>query len=63
MKKYFAILAIIILPFFAKAQLGKYEEVVYLKNGNIYHGVIIEQIPGVSLKIKSSDQKCVQCKN
>jgi hypothetical protein len=62
MKKYFAILAIIILPFFAKAQLGKYEEVVYLKNGNIYHGVIIEQIPGVSLKIKSSDRNVFNVK-
>lgn len=62
MKKYFAILAIFILPFFAKAQLGKYEEVVYLKNGNIYHGVIIEQIPGVSLKIKTSDRSVFNIK-
>jgi hypothetical protein len=30
-----------------------YEDVVYLKNGSIIHGIIIEQIPNESLKIKS----------
>ena len=29
-----------------------YTEVVYLKNGSIIKGVIIEQVPNVSLKIK-----------
>ena len=32
-----------------------YTEVVYLKNGSIIKGVIIEQVPNVSLKIKTSD--------
>ncbi len=27
--------------------------VVYLKNGSIIHGIIIEQVPNVSIKIKS----------
>ena len=31
------------------------QEVVYLKNGSIIKGVIIEQVPGVSLKIKTYD--------
>jgi hypothetical protein len=34
---------------------GEYIEVVYLKNGSIIRGVIIEQIPNVSLKIKTKD--------
>lgn len=32
------------------------EEVVYLKNGSIIRGVIIEQIPGTSLKIQTKDR-------
>jgi len=32
-----------------------YEDVVYLKNGGIIRGVIIEQIPGQSLKIQTRD--------
>jgi len=32
-----------------------YEDVVYLKNGNVIHGIIIEQIPKESLKIKTAD--------
>jgi hypothetical protein len=32
-----------------------YQEVVYLKNGSIIKGVIVEQIPGVSLKVKTAD--------
>ena len=31
------------------------EDVVYLKNGSVIHGVIIEQIPNVSIKIKTHD--------
>lgn len=33
-----------------------YEEVIYLKNGSIIRGVIIEQIPGKSYKIKTKDR-------
>ena len=29
------------------------EDVVYLKNGNLYRGMIIEQVPNVSLKIET----------
>ena len=38
--------------FCANAQ-NNYEDVVYLKDGSIIHGMIIEQIPNVSIKIKS----------
>lgn len=33
----------------------KYEDVVYLKNGSIIHGTIIEQVTGESIKIKTND--------
>jgi hypothetical protein len=39
--------------FFAHGQ--HYEEVVYLKNGSIIRGAIIEEIPNVSIKIKTYD--------
>jgi hypothetical protein len=39
----------------AKGQ-GDMEDVVYLKNGSIIHGIIIEQVPGVSIKIQTADR-------
>lgn len=33
----------------------KYQDVVYLKNGSIIRGVVIEQVPNVSLKIQTVD--------
>lgn len=39
----------------ALAQNANYEDVVYLKNGSIIHGTIIEQIPNESLKVKTKD--------
>ncbi len=50
MKKLILLFAIL-LPFglFAQQQL---EDVVYLKDGSIYRGVIIEQVPNESLKIQ-----------
>ena len=38
-----------------------YTEVVYLKNGSIIKGVIIEQVPNVSLKIKTGDGSLIIC--
>ena len=38
-----------------------YTEVVYLKNGSIIKGVIIEQVPNISLKIKTSDGSLIIC--
>jgi len=35
---------------------GNYEDVVYLKNGSVIHGLIIEQVPNESLKIQTRDK-------
>ncbi len=37
------------------AQAQSWQEVVYLKNGSIIRGVIIEQVPNESLKIQTTD--------
>lgn len=57
MKKIFLFLFTVCLTSFSFAQFCDYEEVVYLKNSKVYRGIIIEQIPGKSLKLKSNDQK------
>ena len=33
-----------------------YEDVVYLKNGSVIHGMIIEQVPNRSIKIQTTDR-------
>lgn len=35
---------------------GNYQDVVYLKNGGIIRGVIIEQVPNKSIKIETADR-------
>jgi hypothetical protein len=47
---FFLITAFIALSTFAQ---GTFEDVVYLKNGSVIHGMIVEQVPNVSLSIKS----------
>ena len=32
-----------------------YQDVVYLKSGSVIRGVVVEQVPGVSLKVQTSD--------
>ena len=39
----------------AFSQHGPVDEVVYLKNGSIVRGVIVEQVPNKSLKIQTAD--------
>lgn len=57
MKKWIFVCAVAFLPFVIQAQnLNNYEDVIYLKNGSIYRGIIIEQIPEKSLKIQSGDR-------
>lgn len=55
MKRTFVLL-IMLLSFcaYSTAQ-SNYTEVVYLKNGSIIRGVVVEQVPNVSLKIKTAD--------
>lgn len=43
------------ISFSVSAQYGHMEDVVYLKNGSIIRGIIIEQIPNESLKVKTKD--------
>src|SRR5689334_14006479 len=46
----------IVLSALVKAQtLGDYEEVIYLKNGSIIRGIIIEQVMGKSFKIQTHE--------
>ncbi len=48
-----ALLCSVLLPAAVFAAGEEYEEVIYLKNGSVIHGTIIEQVPGVSYKIKT----------
>ena len=48
------LLAVMIYPNAMLAQSG-YQDVVYLKNGSIIRGMIIEQVPNQTLKIQTSD--------
>lgn len=55
MKHLFIFIALLIAAISTQAQSG-YEDVVYLKNGGIIRGTIIEQIPNESIKIKTKDR-------
>lgn len=37
------------------AQKG-YQDVIYLKNGSVVRGMVVEQVPGVSIKIETPDR-------
>jgi len=52
MKKYFALLLFALIAIASYGQ-SNYQDVVYLKNGSIIRGVIIEQIPNKSIKIET----------
>lgn len=54
MKKLFLILFCAMSTMFAAAQ-ANLQDVVYLKNGSVVRGTIIEQVPGVSLKLQTND--------
>lgn len=53
-KKIFVLIAILFAGLSMYAQ-NNTQDVVYLKNGGMVKGVIIEQVPGVSLKIQTAD--------
>lgn len=48
-------IAIGLMAFVTSADAQALQEIVYLKNGSIIRGVIVEQIPGTSLKIQTDD--------
>lgn len=54
MKKYLTAILIVCTTTVVVAQ-NNYQDVVYLKNGSIIYGVIIEQIPDKSIKIETTD--------
>lgn len=37
-------------------------DVIYLKNGNVHRGIIIEEVPNISYKIKTNDNNIFECK-
>ena len=55
MKKIFTIILFLGISMLAIAQQN-YQDVVYLKNGSIIRGIIIEQIPNTSIKIETADK-------
>ena len=57
MKKIVPFLAFTFILFIGNNLIAQtnYQEIVYLKNGSIIKGIVLEQIPNVSLKMKTSD--------
>lgn len=54
MKNIGIIIVLLFLALFSNAQ--NYQDVVYLKSGSVIRGTIIEQVPGVSIKIETADK-------
>lgn len=54
-----SIVAFVALAFTMNAQ--QYQDVVYLKNGSVIHGIITERIPNQSLKIETKDGSVFIC--
>lgn len=54
MKKYLTLLLFVLITTMSFGQ-SNYQDVVYLKNGSIIRGVIIEQIPNKSIRIETAD--------
>ncbi len=55
MKKYLVLFLLGLITTLSFAQ-NNYQDVVYLKNGSIIRGVIIEQVPNKSIKIETVDR-------
>lgn len=55
MKKFTTFLLFVLIATISFAQ-SNYQDVVYLKNGSIIRGVIIEQIPNTSIKVETTDK-------
>lgn len=55
MKKILLVLAIVLFGMTGTVSAQSLEETVYLKNGSIVRGVIIEQIPNESVKLQTRD--------
>lgn len=55
MKKILAFVLFVLITTVSFAQSNNYQDVVYLKNGSIIRGLIIEQIPNKSIKVQTAD--------
>ena len=55
MKRFFILALVALIGFTMPAAAQQYQEVVYLKNGSVIKGVVIEQIPGQSVKVQTQD--------
>ena len=57
--KQFIISVFVLLLFFLQQLQAQdsYEDVVYLKNGSVFRGMIVEQVPGKSITIESADKE------
>ncbi|MDT8393237.1 MAG: hypothetical protein RQ761_05310 [Bacteroidales bacterium] len=53
MKKILLLTFVLLFTAAAYSQHSQYEDVVYLKNGSVVRGMIVEQIPNQTLKIKT----------
>jgi hypothetical protein len=58
-KTILALIAFCLGMAFASAQ--NYQDVVYLSNGSIIRGIIVEQIPGKTLKIETANGSVIVC--
>jgi len=59
MKFNLTFLLVLITAFFFQGSVyaqGNYEDVLYLKNGSVIHGMIIEKVPNESIKIQTKDR-------
>ena len=56
MKKPILFLIGLLISIIVFSQKVQYEDVVYLKNGSVIRGMIMEQIPGQKLTIKTADR-------
>lgn len=61
LKKLFILVLFVMFGLCTFAQTQNYQDVVYLKNGSVIKGVIIEQIPNVSLKIETDNGSTFIC--
>jgi len=52
-KAFFLMMTIVLTVNVSAQSIGDYIDVIYLKNGNTTKGVMIEQVPGVSVSIKT----------
>lgn len=55
MKRFYISALVALIGFAMPAAAQQYQEVVYLKNGSVIKGVVIEQIPGQSVKVQTQD--------